>query len=229
MGGAARDLTRAALALALLAACSRERATDQPAPPPPSPYREVAIGAPGRVGGVVVMPESLRPEDVVVWLDDVRSGKPLPIARRFELDHVRERLVPKVQTAVVQGTLNVRNTDDTVHRARFTLVGMAGRPDSVLGTVEETGAGQLVPTTRVLTRPGLIVVTCDQHPATRGWIRVFDQPYFTIADSAGRFAFDSVPPGRWRLVAWHPSLGERDRSVTVDSAGLDYVEVRYPR
>jgi len=167
-------------------------------------------------------------DEIIVWLDDVRTGKALPLARRFEIDHQNSELIPRAQAAIAGGMLNVRNADDSAHRARFTLSGVSGRADSVLAVVEESGAGQVVPSPGPLGRAGLVTVTCDLHPATRGWIRVFDQPYFTTPDSAGRLAFDSVPPGRWRLRAWSPGLGESEREVVVDSAGSAFAELRLP-
>ncbi len=221
-------MRRATCALLLLAACSRERANVPPADTaPPAPYRVFAIAAAGRVDGIVRLPDGARAEDVVVWMDDIRAGKPLPVTRRFEIDHDHDALVPRVQAAIAGGTLNVRNADDRVHHARFTLLGGGGAPAVLLGVVEETGAGQVVPAPKLLARAGLVAVTCDDHPETHGWIRVFDQPYFAQADSTGRFAMDSVPPGRWHLAAWHPTLGERTVDVVIDSAGLAFADVRY--
>ena len=219
----------APLALALLTACSRERAAAPRDASPPAAYRVMELRGAGRIDGLVTVREPARAIDVVVWLEDVRAGKPLPLSRRYEIDHVMNTLVPRVQAAIAGGTLNVRNADDAMHRARFTLAAAAGARDSVLGVVEETGAGQVVPAPRLLARVGLVLVTCDAHPATRGWIRVFDQPYYAQPDSGGRFAIDSVPPGRLHLRAWHPTLGERDVEVQVDSAGMAYAEVKYLR
>jgi hypothetical protein len=212
---------RAAL-LVMLGACSRERGATANAPL--APYVVTADPAAGRLNGLVTMPAGSSPSDVIVWLDGVRAGKPLPLARRYEIDHESNAVVPLVQAVMQGGTLNVRNADETRHRARFTLTGAA---DSLLGVVEETGAGQVVPAPKLLKRPGMVVVTCDDHPGTRGWIRVFDQPYYANVDSTGRFAMDSVPPGRWELHAWHPVLGERITRVTVDSAQLAFVDLKY--
>jgi hypothetical protein len=51
-------------------------------------------------------------------------------------------------------------------------------------------------------------VSCVQHPWTRGYIAVLESPYFAITDASGTFRIDSVPPGKYHLVAWH----ERGRS-----------------
>jgi hypothetical protein len=153
---------------------------------------------------------------VVVWLGDVRAGKVLPRARRFELTNERCQIVPRVQAAVVGGTLNVRNADATLHRTRF----LRQEDGDVLALVSQTDAGQVVPVERVLVAPGLVEVRNDQHPWMRGWIAVFDHPYYGVTARDGAFAFDSVPPGTYRVVAWHERLGKVEQRVTI-AAGKD--------
>jgi hypothetical protein len=55
---------------------------------------------------------------VVVWLDDVKSGKPLPYIRRHDIANDGCRLTPRIQAIVAGGTLNVRSLDRVVHRKR---------------------------------------------------------------------------------------------------------------
>jgi hypothetical protein len=164
-----------------------------------------------------------RVANVVVWLDDVRSGKPLPLPRRFELTNERCSLEPRVQAAVVGGTLNVKNADPAMHRTRFLLAGT----DSTVAVVTEHDRGQLVPTQRVLASPGRLEVRCDAHPWTHGWIQVFDHPYFDVTGRDGQFAIDSVPPGRYRLMAWQERLGTKEMEVTVEAGREAKVEVKF--
>ena len=149
--------------------------------------------------------------NVIVWLADIRSGKPLPIDRRFDIASEDCGLEPRVQAVIAGGTLNVFNGDRAVHRTRFLQAGT----DSTIALVHETDVGQIVPVRSVLAHAGLVEVRCDMHPYTRGWIRVFDHPYFDATDRRGRFAIDSVPPGTYQLVAWQPRLGQIDRTITV--------------
>ena len=210
----------AVLALACVAACrAREAANPLPVPP----YQEVRSGAIGRIDGRITFPPGVAPGDIVLWLDDVRAGKALPLARRYEIDHERGAFAPQVQGALVGGALLVRSLDATHFRVTFTSEGS----DSVLAVVQETGVGQVVPTARPLVLEGMVLAASDERPASRAWIRVFDQPYFAQPDSAGRFTIDSVPAGAWRLRAWHPRLGEREARVAVDSGGLAFADVAY--
>jgi hypothetical protein len=148
---------------------------------------------------------------VVVWLDGLRAGKALSETRRFELSHEHCELAPRVQAALAGGTLNVRNADPIAHRLRF-LSRISAETLAVLRHYDE---GEVVPTDAVLSRPGLVEVRCDLHPWTRAWIAVFDHPYYAVTERDGSFTLDSVPPGKYRLIAWHPRLGEVERDVEV--------------
>jgi hypothetical protein len=44
---------------------------------------------------------------------------------------------------------------------------------------------------------------------------VFDHPYFDVTDRRGSFSMDSIPPGRYRLMAWHERYGAVEDSVDV--------------
>lgn len=159
----------------------------------------------------------------IVWLEGVRRGKPLPLRRRFELASERCLYTPRVQAAVVGGTLNVLSGDAVVNRTRFT----AASTGSVLAVVRQSDAGQLVPESRPLARAGLVRVTSDALPWMRAWIRVFAHPYFSLTGPDGRFVLDSVPPGTYTLVTWQERLGELRRRVTVRGGEQVRVSVTY--
>lgn len=153
-----------------------------------------------------------RVANVVVWIDGIRSGKALPLERRFEVSNDRCLLVPELQTAIAGGTLNVRSQDAVEHRTRFTRV----EGNEVVATIRETDEGQVVPDEHVLAKPGVVELSCAAHPWTHGWIAVFDHPYFTTSGTDGSFAIDSIPPGRYQLRVWHPRLGISTDSVTIE-------------
>jgi hypothetical protein len=140
--------------------------------------------------------------NVVVWLSDVTQGKPLPIERRTEIVNVDCQLEPRVQAVVAGTTVNVRNEDRLAHTTRFVRAGGAGAGDT-LAIVPLTDDGQVVPNEHIASKAGMIAVTCAQHPWTRGFVAVFESPYFAVTDESGMFRLDSVPPGKYHLVAWH--------------------------
>jgi hypothetical protein len=159
--------------------------------------------------------------DVVVWLTDLRVGKAMPLQRRFAIAHNRCRLTPRVQAVLSGATLNVRSSDRTVHPARF----LRAVDGSTIGVVTEHDAGQVVPDEAILAAPGRIEVRCDAHPWTRAWILAFDHPYFDVTDRRGGFELDSIPPGRYTLMAWHERLGTIEEDVVVEEGKATRIEL----
>jgi carboxypeptidase family protein len=159
--------------------------------------RNVRLAGP-RVGGAVV------------WITDIRSGKAFPLERRFELNNTNCTLDPYVQAIATGGTLNVGNDDRLVHTNRFINVGTG----EVVGIAPFNDDGEVVPLD-VFKEPAQIEVVSDRHPWTRAWIAVLDHPYYAQTAASGVFSIEGIPPGRYLVRAWHPSLGVADDSVTV--------------
>jgi len=162
---------------------------------------------------------------VVVWIDGLRAGKPLPPDRRFEIVNQNCLLFPEVQVAIAGGTLNVRNLDAAEHRTRITR----REGGEVVATIRETDEGQVVPNEHVLAKPGVLQLTCDVHAWTHAWIAAFDHPYFATTGADGSFSIDSIPPGRYQLRVWHPRLGAAEESVSIEAGKSAVVTLRAKR
>ena len=50
-------------------------------------------------------------------------------------------------------------------------------------------------------------------------ILVVPNPYFAMADERGRFVIKDVPPGRYKVRAWHERLPAQTREVEVPADG----------
>jgi plastocyanin len=75
-----------------------------------------------------------------------------------------------------------------------------------------------------LTRPGVLRVFCNIHPAMSAIILVLNTPYFAKTAKDGGFAMD-VPPGDYDLSIFHErateqELAELARRITVTESGL---------
>ena len=207
--------------------------------PSSQPYRVVPVAAGGAITGTVdfegtvpvaaiIRPSSdqkvcgnsiieknialagTRVGGAVVWLTDIRSGKALPLERRFELTNDGCTLDPYVQVISTNGTLNVSNDDRTLHTNHFINVGTG----QITGVAPFNDDGEVVPVDK-FREPAEVEVVCEQHPWTHAWIAVLDHPYFAQTSASGTFSIDGIPAGRYRVRAWHPALGFVDDSVTV--------------
>ncbi len=148
---------------------------------------------------------------VAVWISDIRTGKPLPLERRFELSNDECLLTPKVQAVFAPATLNVGSGDAAMHENHIVNVGTG----ELEGIAPFNDNGEVVPFDRLLTKPSQLEINCKVHPWAKAWILVFDHPYFAVTERSGTFAIDNVPPGTYRVKAWHPQLGIAEQSVTI--------------
>ncbi len=152
---------------------------------------------------------------VVVWLDDIRTGRPLPLSRRFELVSQKCVFTPHVQAIVAGGALNVRNDDPVIYRSYVS----DSRTGETVTDLPFTDAGQVIPLDRQLTAPVLLEVKSASHPWMRAWVATFDHPYFAVTGENGAFSMESVPPGAYTLKAWHPALGVTSHPLNVGTEG----------
>jgi hypothetical protein len=181
-----------------------------------------ALGATGSVRGTIKLEAPSRPDSSVasrmcgskaaaasrekpgalVWIVGIASGKRLPIEKRAELSSEDCLVYPPVQAAVVGTTFNVFNDDKTLHKFAFT------RADThdTLTVMEFFNEGQVVASEKLAKTSGIVEIRCAQHPWTRGYIAVFDHPYFDVTDAAGRFAIDSIPPGTYTVMVWRDGM-----------------------
>jgi hypothetical protein len=162
--------------------------------------------------------------NAVVWLTDVKEGKVLPIERRTEIVNEDCRLVPRVQAVVAGTTVNVRNEDRLAHTTRFLRGGAAG---DTIAVIPLTDDGEVVPNEHIAAKGGMIVAVCAQHPWTRGYVAVFESPYFAITDPSGAFRLDSIPPGTYHLRVWHERAApDVDREIQVTASGNTRADVK---
>ena len=56
-------------------------------------------------------------------------------------------------------------------------------------------------------------IHCDIQPWMFAWVSIFDNPYFSISGTDGRFVIKDVPPGKYTVVANHRKLGEQAQTV----------------
>ena len=151
----------------------------------------------------------------LVWIAGISSGKPLPIEKRAELSSEDCLVFPPVQAAVIGTTFNVFNDDKTLHRFVFT------RADShdTLTVMEFFNVGQVVASEKLAKTSGIVEIRCAHHPWTRGYIAVFDHPYFDVTDGAGKFTIDSIPPGTYTVMVWQDGMDKPEPHRVQIAAG----------
>jgi len=44
---------------------------------------------------------------------------------------------------------------------------------------------------------------------------VMDHPWFAISDTSGNYSIQGLPPGKYKIEAWHEVFGSKTTEVTV--------------
>ncbi len=157
--------------------------------------------------------------NVVVWLSDVREGKPWDTTSPPALDQRGCRFTPHVLIVQAGETFEVRNSDGILHNVHTR--GTENRP------VNKAQPGFLTSVRVRLPLPEIVHVRCDAHDWMSGWITVAAHPYYAITDGNGNFQLDNVPPGSYTLELWHEQLGSQTQQVTVTTGSDTRVQARF--
>jgi hypothetical protein len=194
----------------------------------PPPDTAVPITRDDRVCGntlrhVTVETEGDRVIGAIVWISNIRAGRPLPLTRRFELVQTRCTYGPLAQVVTTGGTLNVRTHDPIAVRS----VVVDSRTLDTLAMLPFNSAGSLIPLSAQLNRPAMLEISSVSHPWMQAWVAVLDHPYHATTGRQGAFTLDGVPPGQYEVRAWHPRFGIARGSATISAGAATQVSLTF--
>jgi Polysaccharide lyase family 4, domain II len=146
--------------------------------------------------------------NTIVYISNISQGKAmdLPMPRRG-LDQKHCRYEPHILLVPENAELTMKSSDAVLH------------------TVHMDGAASFnVPfpfTDRVIVRnmdtPGLVNLRCNGgHVWMNAEMMVVSHPYYAVTDLNGSFELDDVPPGDYKVVAWHEGWHILGRENAID-------------
>ena len=68
-------------------------------------------------------------------------------------------------------------------------------------------------------KTGRVDVFCSIHSQMHCVVLVVENPFFATADANGRYKISDVPPGTYKLKAWHERLPPQTQEITVPEHG----------
>ena len=143
--------------------------------------------------------------NVVVSIKDAPASA-TPSPARTTISQRNESFVPRVAAITRGSTVEFPNFDAYFHNV-FSLSRGASFD---LGRYPKGESRQ-----RTFTRPGLVKVYCHLHSDMSATIVVFEHPFYAVPSEDGSFVLADVPPGRYRLAAWHERIGENVSPIDV--------------
>jgi plastocyanin len=156
--------------------------------------------------------------NVVVFL----QGVPVPASvppTKARIVQENETFVPRVVAITRGSTVDFPNADPFFHDV-FSL--------SRSGTFDLGSYPRGQTKSQQFRRAGLIKVYCHIHSHMSASIMVFDHPFFTIPKTDGSFAIDDVPPGNYKVSAWHERIGENTQPVRIEPGRPSEVQFALP-
>jgi hypothetical protein len=60
------------------------------------------------------------------------------------------------------------------------------------------------------------LIKCNLHPFLQSRGIIVENPYYAITDEEGNFSIKDVPPGTYKVVAWHPFIPNQIRTITIE-------------
>ncbi|NOT32787.1 MAG: hypothetical protein HOP12_01320 [Candidatus Eisenbacteria bacterium] len=156
--------------------------------------------------------------DAVIYFEETPAGTlPENSDRGRTLAQRDQAFVPRVLAIPVGAAVDFPNMDPIFHN----VFSVSPACHFDLGKYPKGRSRQVT-----FRKAGVVNVYCDIHSSMAAWIVVVAHPWFTRPAADGSFALPDVPPGSYRVVAWHPDLPTVTREVTIPAGGAT-VELRF--
>lgn len=152
-------------------------------------------------------------KNVVVSLVNVSATKKASESSVAKLEQIKCRYIPHVQAVPVGTSLEILNNDGILHNVHAYIDGLDPK-NTVFNKAQPKFLKKIKQT---LDKAGLYYFKCDVHDHMRAYVAVMDHPYYSVTDETGKFTIANVPPGTYKVQAWHEGLGTLEKEVTVRS------------
>ncbi len=163
-------------------------------------------------------------KDVVVIIEGVQKGKPF----NFTSAHMEANVcqfLPYVSVVSDKRQITIANRDPVAHDLQGYAYDLSG-VDIVLHrpSLNMQGTTDVVNLTK---GRKIFTMQCGRHPYMQSWGYAIDNPYYAVTNLEGTFTIPQLPPGKYKVKAWHPILGSQEREVTVTSNGMATLEFTF--
>ncbi len=154
--------------------------------------------------------------DVVLYLEPAGGAALPPAEARATMDQKGLVFLPHVLAVQTGTTVTFLNSDPDDHNVYFLH-------DRTGETLDIGTWGPGVSVDHAFEEAGPVITLCKLHLEMAAYIMVVDGPWFTAArldpaTSVANFEIDGVPPGEYRLVAWHKKLRQKGGAAVITVA-----------
>ncbi|MFQ5449615.1 MAG: carboxypeptidase-like regulatory domain-containing protein [Nitrospinaceae bacterium] len=164
-------------------------------------------------------------KNTVVFIENIEKGKAWPAPPIAKFDFKTCDIFPKVAAVrktpkgLKEGLVTIINDDpEILHNPHGYSIKGANR--KTLFNKPLPSQGSVADVTKSLKRfkkkkDKHFFLQCDQHNFMEADARIVWNPYYSISGDDGSFKIGNIPPGKYKVTAWHPYVGKVTKEITV--------------
>lgn len=139
--------------------------------------------------------------DAVVYAEPLSGKIPPPGGRGAQIEQAGRNFKPLVTVVQTGSTITFPNNDTVRHQV------YSFSPSKVFELKLYSGTSS---SPQLFDKAGTVVLGCNIHDRMVAYVQVVDTPWFAKTDDNGTARIDNLPPGDYRLKAWHYDLKSAD-------------------
>ena len=154
--------------------------------------------------------------DFVVFIDGPAGSsvpapdKPVQVLTTRKINQKGAMFSPHLLPVMVGTTVEWPNHDEILHN----VFSISETKPFDLGLYKHPEVKRIT-----FDKPGRVDAFCSIHKAMNCVILVLENPHFAATDGSGRYSIPNVPPGTYKLKAWHERLPNQAKEITVPETG----------
>jgi Carboxypeptidase regulatory-like domain len=150
-------------------------------------------------------------QDVVVTVEDVKQGKPFLLTG--PTISIKDcKFSPFMSVIRDRQNMTIQNHDGVIHDIQTYAIEDNKRGERIF---DRTALPNSTLTQEIKLPEGQKIVwtQCGKHSFMQTWTYAVDNPYYAITANDGSYTINDLPPGRYRVTAWHPFMNLREQTV----------------
>ena len=159
-------------------------------------------------------------KDVVVTIQQVDAGKPF---NKDPIDIVAEncKFLPDVSIIRQGETFKVDNLDAVMHNSQVYQKERGKILLNIPIPAEEVSDGKIM----FKKQYKIMQMICGMHEFMQTWGYRVQNPYYSQTKIDGNFKIDNIPPGEYKLTAWHYLMKRQTQKIKI--AAGETIDLRF--
>lgn len=165
--------------------------------------------------------------NVVVYLEKVKQGKAFNAAEKDSTILQKGcEFLPYMQIMQNEGNAAIINEDPVLHNIHsYEIIGKAKK---TVMNISQPDKGTINKKIKLKRGVGM-KIECDAHDFMHGFVFVAKNPYYAMVAENGSYTIDNIPAGKYKVRAFHGTLGTQKGKATVAAGASQTVDFTFKK